>query len=64
MAVTGTGSDPDVEPVTFVVATAPGRGTLSGAPPALTYTPAPDANGTDTFTFTGNDGKDQSRRRR
>ena len=40
--------------------TAPGRGTLTGTPPALTYTPAPDANGIDTFTFTANDGKDQS----
>ena len=38
----------------------PARGTLTGTPPALTYTPAPDANGTDTFTFTANDGKDQS----
>ena len=29
-------------------------------PAALTYTPAPDANGTDSFTFTANDGNDQS----
>ena len=60
VALTLTGSDPDGESITFVVATAPGHGTLTGTPPALTYTPAPDANGADTFTFTANDGKDQS----
>jgi RHS repeat-associated protein len=58
--LTLTGSDPNGEAITFVVAEAPRRGTLGGPPPTLTYTPAPDANGIDTFTFRANDGKDHS----
>jgi RHS repeat-associated protein len=57
--ITLTGSDPDGDPIVFVVG-APGRGQITGVPPSVTYTPAPDANGTDTFTFTANDGHDQS----
>ena len=40
------------------MATAPASGTLSGTPPSLTYTPAPNFNGADNFTFTVNDGTD------
>src|SRR5207253_725817 len=32
------------------------HGTLSGTAPALTYTPAANYNGPDTFTFKANDG--------
>lgn len=35
---------------------APGIGTLSGTAPSLTYTPAANYNGTDSFTFKVNDG--------
>ncbi len=41
---------------TYIIATPPSHGTLSGAAPALTYTPAPDFNGNDTFTWRVNDG--------
>jgi hypothetical protein len=34
----------------------PSHGSLSGTPPALTYTPAANYNGTDSFTFKANDG--------
>ena len=57
--ITLTGNDPDGDPIVFVVG-APARGQITGAPPAITYTPAPDANGVDTFTFTANDGHDPS----
>ncbi len=59
LTLTLTGTDADGEPITFVTA-APGHGALTGTPPVLTYTPAPDANGGDAFRFTANDGKDQS----
>src|SRR5207248_1362969 len=36
--------------------TAPAHGTLSGIAPAVTYTPAANYNGPDSFTFKANDG--------
>jgi len=51
-----TGSDPDGDPLTHSVATGPSHGTLSGTAPNLTYTPAANYNGTDSFTFIVNDG--------
>ena len=50
-----TGSDPEGGPLTYAVATQPAHGTLSGTAPSLTYTPAADFNGTDSFTFTVQD---------
>src|SRR5207245_3093074 len=41
---------------TFTVVVGPAHGTLSGAAPALTYTPAANYNGADSFTFKANDG--------
>ncbi len=55
-AITLTGSDPDSNPLTFAVATGPANGALTGTAPNLTYTPNPDFNGGDSFTFTVNDG--------
>jgi hypothetical protein len=55
LAVGLTGSDPEGGPLTFAVATPPAHGTLSGTAPSLTYTPAPDFNGIDSFTFTVRD---------
>ena len=40
----------------YVVVGAPANGTLSGSGANLTYTPKPDFNGTDSFTFKANDG--------
>ncbi|MDX1571127.1 MAG: Ig-like domain-containing protein, partial [Xanthomonadales bacterium] len=44
------------DPLTFFIVDAPLNGTLSGELPNLTYTPSPDFNGTDRFTFIANDG--------
>ena len=51
VAITLTGSDVDEEPLLFEISAGPAHGTLSGTAPALTYTPAADFNGTDTFRF-------------
>ncbi len=52
-----TGSDPDGNPLTFSVTSAPSQGTLSGTAPNLTYTPSANFNGSDSFTFIVNDGR-------
>ena len=52
-----TGSDPEGASLTFVVAMQPAHGVLSGTAPNLTYTPAANFAGTDTFTFKSNDGR-------
>jgi len=51
-----TGSDPDCDPLTYSVVSGPSHGTLSGTAPNLTYTPADNYNGTDSFTFVASDG--------
>ncbi len=51
-----TGSDAENNPLTFTVLTDPLHGTLSGTAPNLTYTPASNYNGPDSFTFKVNDG--------
>jgi RHS repeat-associated protein len=55
-----TASDPDGDPVHFTIVTPPSHGALTGTAPALTYVPAPDFHGLDTFTFAANDGTEQS----
>ncbi|HEU5334636.1 MAG TPA: Ig-like domain-containing protein, partial [Terriglobales bacterium] len=55
-AITLTGSDPDGDPLTYAVVTNPAHGTLSGTAPNLTYTPALNYSGADSFTFKVNDG--------
>jgi hypothetical protein len=54
--ITLTGSDVDGDPLTYSIATGPVSGTLSGTAPNVTYTPNPNFNGPDSFTFTVNDG--------
>ena len=53
-------SDPDGDPLTFAITAQPEHGTLSeitpGTPPTVTYTPDPDFNGVDSFTFSASDG--------
>jgi subtilisin family serine protease/subtilisin-like proprotein convertase family protein len=57
VGVTLTGSDPDAgDSLTYAVASGPTNGTLSGTAPNLTYTPALNYVGLDSFTFTANDG--------
>src|SRR5438067_6131309 len=55
-AISLTASDVDGDTLTYAVGTAPAHGTLSGAAPNLTYTPAAGYNGPDSFTFKANDG--------
>ena len=51
-----TGSDAEGSNLTFKVTSQPSNGSLSGTAPNLTYKPNKNFNGTDTFTFTTNDG--------
>jgi Bacterial Ig domain len=60
VGITLTGSDPDSDPLTFTVVDNPDHGSLSGTVPNLTYTPDPDFAGSDSFTFTVNDGTTDS----
>ena len=55
-AVTLTASDADNNALTYRVMSNPSHGTLSGTAPSLTYTPAANYNGPDSFTFVANDG--------
>ncbi len=59
VSVTLTGSDPESTPLTYVV-NPPAHGTLSGTAPNLTYRPAANYNGTDSFTYQVSDGQSQS----
>ncbi len=56
VAITLTGSDVDGDTLNYTVTTNTTSGTLSGTAPSLTYTPNPDFNGLDSFTFIVNDG--------
>jgi len=56
VSITLLGSDPDGDTLTYNVVTGPSHGRLSGKAPKLTYTPQPNFNGTDSFTFNVNDG--------
>ncbi|MBW1671555.1 MAG: tandem-95 repeat protein, partial [Deltaproteobacteria bacterium] len=57
-----TGSDVDGDSLTFTIASGPNKGSLGPITPqsptsvALTYSPAPNFNGPDSFTFWVNDG--------
>lgn len=51
-----TASDADSNPLTYSIVSSPSKGSLTGTIPNLTYTPAADKNGTDSFTFKVNDG--------
>ncbi len=61
-AITLSGTDPDSPALalTYTVATAPAHGTLSGTAPNLTYTPANNYAGADSFPFTATNGTNTS----
>ncbi len=50
------GTDPDSQPLTFAIVSNPAHGVLSGTAPVLTYTPAADFYGEDSFAFKVSDG--------
>ena len=56
VVVTLSGTDVDGDPLTFAIVTQPTHGTLSGAGASRTYSPAANFNGSDSFTFSVNDG--------
>jgi DNA/RNA endonuclease G (NUC1)/fibronectin type 3 domain-containing protein len=47
-------------PLTYTIVSGPSHGSLGGSNGSETYTPAPDFNGTDTFTYKVNDGSHDS----
>ena len=49
-------ADVDGNPLSYTIVSSPAHGSLSGTAPALTYTPAANYNGSDSFTFRANDG--------
>ena len=53
-------TDPDDDLLTYSIVAGPSQGTLSGTPPIVTYTPSPNYNGSDSFTFKANDGEADS----
>ncbi len=50
------GLDPDANKLAYSIVTSPSHGSLSGTEPNMTYTPNPNFNGQDNFTFKVNDG--------
>jgi MYXO-CTERM domain-containing protein len=60
LPVTLSGADLEGDPLSYRVVSEPSHGTLSGAPPALTYAPAPGYSGDDAFDFVANDGVEDS----
>jgi cysteine-rich repeat protein len=55
-SITLAATDVDSAALTYSLAMQPAHGILSGTPPALTYTPALNYAGADSFTFTASDG--------
>ena len=56
VVVTMSGTDVDGDPLAFAIVSQPTHGTLSGSGASRTYSPAANFNGSDSFTFTVNDG--------
>ena len=56
LQITLTATDADGDSLTYTTVSSPSNGSLSGTAPNLTYTPDPDFNGDDFFTFKANDG--------
>ncbi|MGZ6347879.1 MAG: Ig-like domain-containing protein, partial [Anaerolineales bacterium] len=56
-AITLIATDPDADVLSYAIVAQPGHGTLTGAPPNVTYTPTGHYYGSDSFTFKVSDGK-------
>src|SRR5207342_2522535 len=57
VTLTATG---DGDPLTYSIVNAPAHGMLAGSGAQQTYTPAPNYNGPDSFTFQASDGVNDS----
>src|SRR5262249_53261005 len=55
-AITLAAPDPESSSLTYPTAAPPSHGALTGTAPNVTYTPAANYNGPDSFTFKANDG--------
>jgi VCBS repeat-containing protein len=55
-----TASDSDGDALTYTIVDSPAQGTLTGMVPDLSYTPASDYYGSDSFTFKASDGTTDS----
>jgi hypothetical protein len=60
VAITLAASDANGDALTYAVMSGPSHGTLTGTPPGLTYTPAANFHGADSFTFRASDGQADS----
>jgi len=60
LELTITASDADSDALVFEVLTRPANGELTGTAPDFVYTPVADFFGTDSFTFSINDGSESS----
>jgi len=58
--ITLTGSDPQGKTLTYALLTLPAHGTVTGTPPSVTYKPATNYYGSDSFTFNVNNGTTNS----
>ncbi len=56
LPITLTATDAEGDTLTYTVLSQPANGTLNDTPPNLTFTPAANYNGADSFTFIVNDG--------
>ena len=56
VATTLSCSDAQNNTLTYTIVSGPSNGSLSGTAPNLTYTPNADYNGSDSFTYSANDG--------
>ncbi len=58
--ITLSGTDPEGDALLYSLVTSPSHGSLTGTPPNVTYTPASNFFGNDSFTFQVSDGIYQS----
>jgi VCBS repeat-containing protein len=58
--ITLSGTDPDGNPLTYIIVTQPTHGTISGTGANITYTPDANYFGPDTFSYKVNDGTTDS----